>query len=269
MAHERATITFADDTKRLRIGLSVLDGDGKRKPIWVSFTAANYDGTSRERIASFEGPGQDAATSKRDQFAWDTRIKELQDAEPSNLSKSAYEVWKYRFGPVTIDPVSQKHNKKRRQTAQDECGSSKKQRMASESPVLTTEAVDTTELKDEQLEELFYSYEQDVEVEGLRRVSKLLQAQFGSSTPIPVTTLARMRKDAKAYAMETPELIWGDHEFLAWKDRAIQKEEESTADKVQPIKSGVAYAEFRIKMRETMELVEAYRKKWLADPEIK
>jgi hypothetical protein len=187
-----------------------------------------------------------------------TRIKELQDAEPSSLSKSAYEVWKSRFGPAIIDSVSEEHNKRRRERAQGKRGSSKKQRVTSESPVLTTEAVDTTELTDEQLVKIFYSYEQDVETDGLHRMSKLLQAKFGSSTAIPVTTLTRMRKDAKTYAIETPELIWGDPQFLAWKDRGIKKEEESTDDKVRVIKPGMAYAEFRIKMRRMWELVETY-----------
>jgi hypothetical protein len=262
MAQERATIAFAEDTKRMRICLSLLGDDGKRKPIWVSFTSANYAGKPRERIARFEGRGQDAAAIKEDQIAWDTRIKELQDTNLRGLSKSAYEVWKCHFGPIIVDPSSEKHNRKRRERAQGKRGTSKKPRMTSDSPVLSTEAIDTTNLTDEQIVKMFYSYEQNVEANNLHRMSKLLQDKYGSSTAIPVTTLAQMRTDAKTYAIETPELIWGDPQFLAWKDRDIKKEEESSDDKVRVIKPGIAYAELEIKIKKTKELVEAYLKRW-------
>jgi hypothetical protein len=268
MAQQRAAIAFADDTKRVRIALSVLGDDGKRKPIWVSYNAANYQGTPRERIARFEGRGLDATTIKEDQVAWDTRIKELQDAEPGKLSKAAYELWKSHFGPAIVDPVSERNNSKRRLKAQEKSGSSKKPRMTSESPLPTTEVIDTTDLTDDQLVKTFYSYEQDVGADGLHRMSKLLRVRFGSATAIPASTLARMRKDAITY-VETPQLIWTDPQFLAWKSSAIKKEKETVDFEVQAQESGIAHAELRTKINKTWELFNAYRARWSVEQKTK
>jgi hypothetical protein len=268
MAQERATISYADDTKRLRIGYSVLGNDGIRKEIWASFTAANYGGKVRERIARFEGPGQDAPTIKEDQVAWDTRVEELQNADPGKLSKSIYNVWKAHFGPATVDPATEKSNKRRRERAHGKHGSSKKPRMTTESPVPTTEHIDVTTLNDEQVVEMFYKYEQDMGTDGLDRMSKLLKAQFSSSTAPPVTMLDRMRNEAKEYAAETPGLIWGDAEFVAWKNGTV-KTEEANEDEAQAVQPGIAYAELQVKIRKTLQLVEEYRRRWAAKTESK
>jgi hypothetical protein len=251
----------------MRVGHSNLDGNGKRSEIWVFFSVANYSTGSRTRTTRYDGPGEGAATVKETALAWDTRIKELDDADLDNFSKDAYRVWSSYFGPATIDLWAERQNRKRRARYQDKRGA-KKQRTLSNSPAPRTETIDTTaELSDEQLAVHFYKYDSPFSTTGYTRIAELVRSKFELSVSPPVEMLLNLRQKAKKYAPEPPTLIWEDMQYQAWLRSALKQKKGEKKDEDRSHTPGVAYAAFAANLQKTFDLFECYRARWASKGE--
>jgi hypothetical protein len=245
----------------MRIGYSHLDLDGNRTEIWVSFNLANYPDGLRERIARHDGPEEGARTVKDTALAWDTRIEELNSSELGTLSKDAYKVWSSHFGPATINPQTERQNKKRRERDHTKRGT-KRQRTSTNSPIPTIETTHpTSDLNDEQLAMLFYKFDSPFSTTGYTRIAEILKSVKGLSVAPPVEVLLSIRQKAEKYAPEPPTLIWGDMEYQAWLKDAHKQEKHEDKDQPLPNMPGVANTTLNPTVP-NFDLLERFRARW-------
>jgi hypothetical protein len=215
----------------MRIGHSVPRANNTRTDFWVTFIAANYGEAAL--INRFDGPEQDANVLTKAKLAYETRIKELGSSKMEDLRKDAYALWEAHFGTIAMDPTVDKTNNKRRQSTLAEQSEPKRQKTSSSGPVITTEATeDVEQMSDEKLLSSFYAFDKDFTDYGYHRIAFYIQRKFKLGASPPIRMLARIRNKAKSYAMDIPELIWGDVEYQKWMAEAprANEAEEKVAD---------------------------------------
>ncbi|KAH5297330.1 hypothetical protein HBI12_208000 [Parastagonospora nodorum] len=131
---QKPTLEMGSATKRVRIGYTHADRNGVRSEMWMGFGAPSVPGkTPKSHV--YDGEGKRAKVISFKDFAYDTRIQELQDcsAAPEDIKTATYRLHKDYFGEEqeADDGASRKRNAPS-QMPKDFGQPSKKPRIANE-----------------------------------------------------------------------------------------------------------------------------------------
>jgi len=254
MAVTRAKSKFNDEAKRLRIGLSDLEG-GRRKELWITFTLAMYMERPIVKCHCYDGPDHTASPLAAKYLAWDTRIVELANEAKglwNKQDKVAHTMWTARFGPAQQDPANAQTLLKRRlrDTKRKSTDSSdvRKKRVKVErsssvaevprqhqhqaatgpsSPVDTADPSDN--FSDARLIILYLDFKKTFSESAYIRFGRHLQQHHNLASPVPSNILERLRDEAPSWTSSTPKNIWSDAtwvEYLRTAQRASSPERE-------------------------------------------
>jgi hypothetical protein len=265
---QRATIAYAEEEKRMRIGYDFI-ANGQRGEHWVSFIPTEYNGELDKRCTHFKGALISDPRSTQQLLSWDTRILELETAKLGDVSNAAYDLWKEHYGPVRLDPTKAKQNQKRRSRAQTSSGkgSAKRQRTTtSSSPMTSVETKDMTDgLADDQVLALFGAFDDPFSLKGYRRIIEMYQACHRLLAPPPLEMFQNLRDRAKTWAKHNPADVWTDRELVAWTNTAPRIPEEAPRALPYTENIGEAYTTVHTRVNATLDKLAEYRRRWLEE----